>query len=484
MSTVRVRVAPSPTGEPHVGTAYIGLFDYVFARSTGGKFVLRIEDTDRTRSTVESEEAILDTLAWVGLRWDEGPDAGGPHGPYRQSERSEIYRRYAQVLLDAGKAYRCFCTEERLTEMRDAQKRAKLPPKYDGRCRDLPPDEIRRNLDAGAPWVLRLRVPQAGETSFVDRIRGTVTISNDQIDDQVLLKSDGFPTYHLANVVDDRLMEITHVIRAEEWISSTPKHVLLYEAFGWPPPEFIHMPLLRNKDKSKISKRKNPVSLRWYRDEGYLPEALLNFLANMGWSFSDGREIFSLDEMIADFSWDRVSTSGPIFDFTKLDWMNGIYIRKLTPEQFADRLLSTALAGQQVDRDYLMRIVPLIQERIPKLNRREFDAMADFFFLAADELACDPAMLVPKKQTAESTAAALRKAHAVCAGFAEWSEHPMEAALRGAAGELGWKVGDFFMPIRVAITGKTASPPLLPCMLILGREESLRRIERAIAKLS
>ncbi|HUS57072.1 MAG TPA: glutamate--tRNA ligase family protein, partial [Planctomycetota bacterium] len=304
---------------------------------------------------------------------------------------------------------------------------------------------------------------------------------------QVLLKSDGFPTYHLANVVDDHLMLITHVIRAEEWISSTPKHILLYEAFGWDKPGFIHMPLLRNADKSKISKRKNPVSLKWYRDEGYLPEALLNFLGNMGYSFVDGggeaREIFTLQEMIADFSWDRVGKTGPIFDFTKLDWMNGVYIRNLSVDQLADRLLSTVLKDAQVKRDYLLKIVPLIQERIAKLNREQFDAMADFFFVKAADMQYDPALLVPKKQTAESTAAALQKAHAALAQVSVWEAPAMEEKLRAVCDEIGWKASDLFMAIRIAVTGKKASPPLLESMVVLGRDESLARIKRATGLL-
>jgi len=482
MKTVRVRVAPSPTGVPHVGTAYIGLFNYVFARRQGGEFILRIEDTDRARSTPESEAAIMDCLRWVGLQWDEGPDVGGPYGPYRQSERSEIYREHAQILLGGGKAYRCFCTPERLAQMRDRQRKAKQPPKYDGRCRMLSPEEIQKNLGEGKPFVVRLRVPEEGEVGFTDRIRGEVRIAAAQIDDQVLLKSDGFPTYHLANVVDDHLMEITHVVRAEEWISSTPKHVLLYEAFGWEMPEFIHMPLLRNRDKSKISKRKNPVSLEWYRDQGYLPEAMLNFLGNLGWSFSDGRETFSLDEMVADFSWDRVSTTGPIFDLTKLDWINGLYIRQLGTEELADRLLEKALAGREIDRDHLLKILPLVQERIPKLRAEEFDAMAGFFFVSANELDYDPALLVPKKTEPSDVGRVLEKIRGRFAAIDPWETQPMEDAIRALAEEVGWKAGSLFMCVRIAVTGRKATPPLLESMIILGKDESLARIDKAIEK--
>jgi len=493
--TVRVRVAPSPTGDPHVGTAYIALYDYVFARQQRGKFILRIEDTDRTRSTLESERMIMESLHWLGLDYDEGPDVGGPYGPYRQSERSEVYSKYSQMLLESGHAYRCFCTPQRLGQMRKEQEKAKLPPKYDGRCRGLSTEEVQKNLDAGLPHVVRLAVPRTGETSFADKVRGVVTIANEQIDDQVLIKSDGFPTYHLANVVDDHLMEITHVIRAEEWISSTPKHVLLYEAFGWHPPEFIHMPLLRNPDKSKISKRRNPVSLIWFREEGYLPEALLNFLGNMGYSFSDGREIFTLDEMIADFSWERVGKTGPIFDFQKLDHFNGTYIRKLSVDELADRLLATALKDANpaemapwavkdgaLDRSFLLMVVPLVQERMEKLNRREFDDMADFFFVPADKLVYDPALLVPKKQPASAVAPMLEKAAAALAAVDRWDLPTVEDRLRTLSTDLGWKAGDLFMTIRIAITGKKASPPLVESMVVLGKEESVRRVKVALER--
>ncbi|MCK5796400.1 MAG: glutamate--tRNA ligase, partial [Deltaproteobacteria bacterium] len=301
---VRVRIAPSPTGDPHVGTAYVALFNYAFARHHGGSFILRIEDTDRARSTKASEEAILRALRWLGLEWDEGPDVGGPKGPYRQSERGAIYAEHAQMLIDKGEAYPCFCTPERLATLRDEQRRAKASKLgYDGKCRDIDPTEARARVDAGEAHTVRLKMPTEGQTTLDDGLRGAISLDNAQSDDQVLLKSDGMPTYHLANVVDDHLMGVTHVIRAEEWISSAPKHLRLYEAFGWDPPHFLHLPLLRNNDKnrSKISKRRNPVSLDYYRDIGILPEAMLNFLALMGWSFGEDRERFSLEEMVERF---------------------------------------------------------------------------------------------------------------------------------------------------------------------------------------
>ncbi|HEX2660372.1 MAG TPA: glutamate--tRNA ligase, partial [Polyangia bacterium] len=335
---VRVRIAPSPTGDPHVGTAYIALFNYAFAKQQGGKFILRIEDTDKTRSTPESEAAILRALRWVGLAWDEGPDIGGPFGPYRQSERLEIYQRELQPLLASGAAYRCFCTAERLEGVRLEQRKQGAFVGYDGHCRNLPREESEARVKAGETFVIRLAMPRTGATVVTDRLRGAVTFENTQIDDQILLKSDGFPTYHFANVVDDHLMQITHVIRAEEWLSSTPKHVVLYQAFGWQAPEWIHMPLLRNADKSKISKRKNPVSLDYYQDAGFLPEALMNYLGTMGWSISGDREKFTLAEMIAAFSWDRISLGGPIFDLVKLSAMNADYLRALDDAEIVARL--------------------------------------------------------------------------------------------------------------------------------------------------
>ncbi len=379
---VRVRLAPSPTGQPHVGNAYIGLFDLAFARHSGGDFVLRIEDTDRTRSTAESEQAILQEFKWIGLEWDEGPDRGGPFGPYRQSERSDTYRTYADWLIDHGHAYRCFCTSKRLSEVREAQRKAGSSSLgYDRHCRDLPAEEVQANLDAGQPYTVRLKVPLEGETRFIDEVRGPVTIQNAEVDDQVLLKSDGFPTYHLANVVDDHLMKITHVIRAEEWISSTPKHILLYEAFGWEPPTFIHMPLLRNADKSKISKRKNPTSLTWYREQGFLPAALRNFLALMGWSIGDEREMFSTEEMIVEFSWDRVRTGGPVFDMQKLEWLNGEYIRAMPAEDLLQIILEEGYTTHLSESaELLLLITELVRERMKKLS--EFDALTGLLLRA------------------------------------------------------------------------------------------------------
>src|SRR5579859_7873469 len=407
---IRVRIAPSPTGDPHVGTAYIGLINYIYSRQRGGQFVLRIEDTDRTRFVATSERMIFDALHWLGLNWDEGPDVGGHYGPYRQSERTEIYREHADMLIANGTAYRCFCTAEELEASRKEQMAAKLPPRYAGTCRNLSAGQIAANLHAEKSFVIRMKVPTEGSTTFTDQLRGEITFDHFNVDDQVLLKSDGFPTYHLANVVDDHLMRITDVIRAEEWISSTPKHVLLYQAFGWDVPRFWHMPLLRNLDKSKISKRKNPVSLIYYRESGFLPPAMLNFLGLMGGGMAQPTEqeivskglnvkegdIFSLAEMLERFDFKRISLGGPVFDLTKLKWMNGEYLRRLAPEGFFAALRETIFSD-----DYLRRIAPLVQTRIETLA--QFGDMTDFFF--KDDVVPPSEVFVPKKHTIEETVA-------------------------------------------------------------------------------
>jgi len=474
---VRVRIAPSPTGDPHVGTAYIALFNYVFAKKMGGKFVLRIEDTDQTRARSDSEQMIFDALRWVGLSWDEGPDVGGPYAPYRQSERGHHYRDAAGVLLDKGEAYRCFCTEDRLAKLRLQQQAEKTTLGYDRHCRSIDPAEARSRAAAGESHVIRLKVPVSGPIEFADRLRGSITRDAKEVDDQVLLKSDGLPTYHLANVVDDHLMEITHVIRAEEWISSTQKHVLLYRAFGWEPPEFIHMPLLRNTDKSKISKRKHPVSINYYRDIGILPHALLNFLALMGWSFGGDREKFTLAEMVDVFSFDRMSLGGPVFDLDKLTWLNEQYIHDLSYEQLADALLSWRL-----NREYLIKLLPLVRERIKKLD--EVIPATEYFFSGdLDLTALLPEMTVPDVAPA-----------AVSKGLLDYVERfeardgfdkaMLEEVARAWTEALGWKTKHAFMLLRLAVTGRKASPPLFDTMAVLGKEITRRRLRNAALVLA
>jgi glutamyl-tRNA synthetase len=480
--TVRVRIAPSPTGEPHVGTAYIALFNYVFAKKNGGQFILRIEDTDRGRSTRESEEAILRALRWVGLSWDEGPDIGGPHGPYRQSERATLYREHAQLLLAKGAAYRCFCTSERLTDLRKRQLTEKGALGYDGLCRGVPAEESSRRAAAGEPFVVRLAMPRVGQTIFRDRLRGDIEFANAGVDDQVLLKSDGFPTYHLANVVDDHLMQITHVIRAEEWITSTPKHVALYQAFGWEAPQWAHMPLLRNKDKSKISKRKNPVSLDYYRDAGILPEALRNFLGLMGWSIAADREKFTLDEMVRAFDLDNVSTGEPVFDLVKLVDLNGQYIRELAPEQIVQRL-----ADWRLSTAFVSRVVPLVRERMRTLA--DFVDQAGFFFTGDLDLRPIASELLPKGRSPKEMADALEeyitRIDDPGEGMKriEFADKPLEEFSRAFSEASGFKPRELFMALRVAVTGKTATPPLFATMEVLGRELTRRRIRSAVELL-
>jgi glutamyl-tRNA synthetase len=471
---VRVRIAPSPTGDPHVGTAYIALFNYVFARQQGGKFVLRIEDTDQTRARSDSEQMIFDALHWVGLTWDEGPDVGGAYGPYRQSERGKHYADHIAILLAHGEAYRCFCTEDRLAKLRIQQQAEKATLGYDRHCRDLDPRDGERRAAAGEPCVVRLKVPLSGPIVFHDLLRGEVSRDAKEIDDQVLIKSDGMPTYHLANVVDDHLMEISHVIRAEEWISSTQKHVLLYRAFGWEPPVFIHMPLLRNadKDKTKISKRKQPVSVNYYREIGILPEALLNFLGTMGWSFGGDREKFTLQEMIDVFSWDRISLGGPVFNLDKLTWLNEKYLHDLSTEELVDRAMAWRL-----NKSYLMSVVPLVQKRIRKLD--ELIPATEFLF--SGDLDYSPVlgeMAVPEVAPADVAKALLAYVERF-EGRVGWDKQMLEEEAGAWVAQLGWKTKHAYMLLRVAITGRTATPPLFETMAVLGKEITRRRLRRA-----
>jgi glutamyl-tRNA synthetase len=467
---VRVRIAPSPTGDPHVGTAYIALFNYAFARQNGGAFVLRIEDTDQTRARADSEAQIITALRWLGLSWQEGPDVGGPYGPYHQSARLPIYRDHAEMLVTSGRAYRCFCTPERLAELRQKQQAEKLPPGYDRRCRELDPGESARRA-ASEVHTVRLAVPLTGSIRFHDRLRGDVDIAVSQVDDQVLLKSDGFPTYHLANVVDDRLMQISHVIRAEEWISSTPKHVLLYQAFGWEQPEWIHMPLLRNQDRSKISKRKNPVSINFYRDAGILPNALLNFLAIMGWSFGGDREKFTVDEMIGVFSWDKVSLGGPVFNIDKLRWLNEQYIHELGYEQLVAQLTAWRLGPEN-----LVRIVPLVRERIKQLS--DFIPATDYFFgLDVDYAPVADELKVPDVG-GRDLARALAELLDSYEQLPSFSAAELEQASRALCDARGWKSKHLFMVLRLGVTGRKASPPLFDTMAVLGKELCRHRLRR------
>ena len=474
---VRVRVAPSPTGDPHVGTAYQALYNYAFAKSRGGKFILRIEDTDQARSTRESEQAILDSLRWLGLPWDEGPDVGGPCAPYRQSERTEIYRRHVDELLEKGHAYRCFCTAERLDQMRREQKAKGQPGGYDRLCRGLSPEESARRAAAGELFVVRMKVPLEGHCVIRDLLHGEIHKDWASVDDQVLLKSDGFPTYHLANVVDDRLMGISHVIRGEEWINSVPKHLLLYEYFGWEPPVFCHLALLRNndKDKTKLSKRKNPTSIAYYRSAGFLPEALVNFLALMGSAPPGEDEKFPLADFIEKFKLEEISLGGPVFDVEKLRWLNGRYIREShAPEQLLARLKDWALSDER-----LLKIIPLAQPRLETLGDWGF-LTAHFF---ADAVPLDATALQLKGKSPEELQAIFQVTVWEMERMRRFEKEDIQALFSKLEQATGIKLRDLTRPFYVAVTGATASTPIFDSMAVLGSDVVRIRLRWAIAAL-
>lgn len=471
MSTpVRTRIAPSPTGIAHVGTLYMALFNYAFAKQQGGQFIVRIEDTDRQRFVEGAEEVIFEALAWAGIPVDETVPMQEPYGPYRQSERLPIYKEYAEQLIAEGKAYYCFATAQELKEMREAQQKQGLPPKYDGRYREYPLEKARERIAAGESYVVRMRVPE-GETTWNDLIRGDITINHEQIDDQVIMKSDGFPTYHLAVVVDDHLMKISHVIRGEEWISSTPKHILLYQMLGWEVPTFAHMPLLRNTDKSKLSKRKNDVSIVSYKERGYLPEALLNFLMLMGWSHPEKKEIISLGDFLQSFTMDRMQTTGPIFDVEKLNWMNGKYIREeISLAELKKRLVPYLPSDFPHER--LDAILPLVLERLVTLC--DIEELTSFFYR---DITVDENDLY-KKATPELVTEQLKLTAQALEGITEWNVPAIETAVRSLQEAHEWKKSQYFMMVRVALTGKKATPPLFETMEVLGKEKTVSRLER------
>ncbi len=475
---MRTRIAPSPTGDPHVGTAYVALINLCFARKHGGTFVLRIEDTDRARSTAESEAAILEALRWLGIAWDEGPDVGGPHGPYRQSERSAIYQQHAQELIDRGHAFRCFCTPERLEAMRADQRARKVPPAYDGLCLTLSPDEIARNMDARLPFVVRMKVPREGVCVIDDLLRDEpIVIPWADIDMQILLKSDGFPTYHLANVVDDHLMEITHVMRGEEWISSAPKHKLLYDYFGWEMPQIGHLPLLRNADanKSKLSKRKSATGILFFKRMGYLPEALLNFLGILAFPPPEGAELASFGELVERADLRHIPLTGPVFDTAKLDWLNARYLReKLTPRQLLERMHAWVLNDA-----YLGEIASLAHSRIERLS--DFIPAAGYLF--AGRLDVTPAMLREGKLDDAEIRMALQLALWSFEELADWERDAIQNAVNRVAAILLKKPREIVRPFYVAIAGSPTALPLFESMVLLGRDLSRERIRAALTAL-
>ena len=469
---VRVRFAPSPTGALHPGSARTVLFNYLFARKHGGDFILRIEDTDQSRFDPHSLESILAGIRWLGLGWDEGPEVGGDSGPYFQSQRLDLYRRMVERLIDAGDAYACFCTPQRLEQLREEQRRSGKPTRYDRHCLGLSEVEIKARVDAGELPVIRMKVPD-GQTVVSDLVRGDTTFDNATQDDQVLLKSDGYPTYHLASVVDDHEMRISHVIRGDEWLASSAKHVLLYRMFGWEPPVFVHLPVVLGPDKAKLSKRHGAASILEYKDMGYLPEAMVNFLAFLGWSPGTGKELFTLEQLVDAFELEKIQDSPAVFDQAKLDSVNGQYIRALSPDDFAARL---APFIPELGPSLTAAAAPLVQSRIQRLT--EAPGLLDFLVHRPESIRDE---IVPKDKDLAATIAILQDLKTLFE--TEELGEAMEPALRQLAQDRQWKAGELFMTLRVALTGTTVTPPLLPSAGLLGRAECLLRIDFAIGEL-
>jgi len=463
-------MAPSPTGEYHIGHIRTLLYNWAFAKKEGGDFIIRIEDTDRERYVEGAVDKILDVISDYGFSWDEGPRVDGPYGPYVQSERLDIYKKYAQILLEKDRAYYCFCSEERLAKMREEQKSKKVATKYDRHCLSLNEKEVEKKLRGGTPFVIRMKVPDNEVVRFKDLVFGEISVSSNDIDDQVLIKSDGFPTYHFAVVVDDHLMKITHVIRGNDWIPSTPKHVLLYQAFGWEMPYFAHLPNLKEMGASKkLSKRYGAVSAREFLDEGYLPEAVLNFLMFLGWNPGSDKEFYTLEEFIRDFSIDKIHKTDLVsFDRNKLLWMNSQYIQKLSDEEFAERVLKFAPKG--IKKSFLQKIAPLVKSRIKTLS--ELKEIAGFFFAIPE---------VDKKMLGENWREHLQVAYKVISGLKEWDLEKLNSSLMDEIAKNGFNVGKFFMDLRIAITGKKATPPINDSILILGKKETMLRLRRVLS---
>ena len=486
----RVRFAPSPTGTMHIGGVRTALYNWILARKTGGQFILRIEDTDQSRFVSGATEDIMASLRWLGLDWDEGPDVGGPHGHYVQSERTSLYADAAERLIASGAAYMCDCTPERLDAVRKRQTAARQPPGYDGRCRNRPREELEQSKSDGLAVVVRLRVPDRESLTFKDVVRGDVTFDLSTLSDFVILKSDGMPTYHLAHVVDDFEMQITHVIRAEEWISSTPRHLLIHRGLGIEPPVYVHVPLLLGKDRSKLSKRHGARSVLEYRDEGYLPDAIFNFLALLGWSPGDDREVMSRTEIVESFTLGRILDSPAIFDTEKLEWLNGVYIRDMSDEQLAEAIVPMLERPQRdgglpdsvtrpIDRDYLSTLVPLVHERLKRTSEAA-EALRFFFTESVDP---DPEMLPARKTTPADAAEALKIALELAEAITPFEPEHLEHEYRALAEQAGMKPGQLFTPIRVAVTGATFAPPLFDTMAAIGRERCVARMRHALGLL-
>lgn len=485
---VRVRYAPSPTGLQHIGGIRTALFNYFFARSQGGKFILRIEDTDRERFQKEALDDLYNTLDWLGIEWDEGPDKGGPYGPYVQSERFDLYRKYALQLVEVGKAYHCFCTAERLEQLREVQKKEKESFGYDRHCRNLSEEEVKEKLSRGTPSVIRFKVPLDGKTFFNDVLLGKVTRKNKDISpDPILLKSDGFPTYHLANVIDDHFMKISHILRAQEWIPSGALHVLLYEAFGWDPPVYCHLPMVMGKDGQKLSKRHGSTSVIDFRTKGYLPEAIINYVSLVGWSYDDKREFFTKEELEKVFSLEKINKAPGVFDYKKLEWFNGQYIRKMPLDKITDMVLPYLINENLVsdppkdgERKIIVSMMPLMVERLHFLS--DISKLSRFLFKDITDYPVE--LLIPKKLDAAETVKILESVYPLLDTIAEKTDEENEELFRTIAEKLEVKLGAVLMPLRVAVTGSTVSPPILGSMKLLGREKTRQRVEYAIKKLN
>ena len=491
---VRVRYAPSPTGDPHVGNIRTALFNWLYARHTGGTFILRIEDTDQSRSVEGALEAIFASLEWLGLDWDEGPRVGGPHAPYVQSERLPLYRKAVQTLLRQGHAYTCYCTPDELAEMRKAQQQRGESPGYDRCCRTLSDARRGEKESAGLSHVVRFMTPLEGPPITThDMVRGDVAVNPSTLDDFVILKSDGFPTYHLANVVDDHEMEVTHVLRGDEWLPSAPRHLLLYQALGYEPPAFAHLPIILGPDRAKLAKRHGAAALLEYRTMGYLPDALGNFLALLGWSLDDKTEIMSRAELVSHFSVERILKSPAVFNIEKLSWMNGLYIRQLSEDALAERLkaalddLRNADAApndipESIDPQYVRAAVPLIQDRLKTLEGKEVWDLFSFFFVETPEYRVDPP--VSKGMDGLGTRTALEAAREALLQLDRFDADGLEAVLRPLAEGLSLKTGQLFGAIRIAVTGRADAPPLFDTLAVLGRERVAYRLGHALGLLA
>lgn len=490
--TIRDRYAPSPTGLQHIGGIRTALFNYLFARSKGGAFILRLEDTDRTRYDETFVKNLYDTFSWLGIHWDEGPDIGGPSGPYVQSERFALYKKYALELVEKGRAYYCFCSAERLDRIRAEREAAHSGEAgYDRHCRDIPPEEAAARVKAGEPCTIRLKIPLGEITKFRDQLLGDIEWKNDDVSpDPVLLKSDGFPTYHLANIVDDHLMEITHVLRAQEWLSSTPMHVILYNSFGWEHPVFCHLPMVMGQDGKKLSKRHGATSIDEFRRQGYLPEALLNYVALLGASYEEGKELYTLPELAERFILDKLNKAPAIFDYKKLEWYNGQYIRMKSDDELAALVLPYSItaglfgaAGTEpsaMQRRTFTAAMPLIKERLVFLH----EAAEKLRYLFSEPAIPAAEEFIPKKADLPQAIALLKLGRELVKPMAESSDEDAEALIKAAAEKAGVKLGDLMMPLRVAITGARVSPPLFGSLRILGAERNLSRVDCALTALA